>query len=59
MRISFSQWLRNSNEAKPFRDAFEINENMPLENGIRLKCFEAIQRECENAWDKTKKDLST
>lgn len=58
MRLSFAEWLRNSNEAKPFRDAFELNGKMPLDYKLRVKCFDIIQKQCENAWEETKKELS-
>ena len=55
--MRFSDWLRNSNEAKPFRDAMAINDQMPLDHGLRSACFDQIQRLTENAWAQTKKDL--
>ena len=58
MNLSFAQWLRNSNEAKPFRDAFSANESMPLDFGLRLACFDVIQSKCEDAWQITKRELS-
>ena len=56
--ITFSQWLRTSNEAQPFRDAFSINEKMPADFGLKLACFNAIQSSCEDAWEATKSQLS-
>lgn len=58
MNLSFATWLRNSNEAKPFRDAFLASEKMPLDFGLRMACFDAIQRKCEDAWQATKLELS-
>lgn len=58
MNLSFSTWLRTSNEAKPFRDALALNDKMPLDFGMRSKCFEVIQAATEKAWAKTKADLS-
>lgn len=58
MNLTFSEWLRNSNEAKPFRDAFKLNEEMPLDYKLRLQCFVAIQKECEHQWAETKRELS-
>jgi hypothetical protein len=56
--INFSQWLRKSNEAQPFRDAFQASEKMPTDFGIKVECFNLIQRKCEDAWEKTKRELS-
>lgn len=58
MNISFSSWLKTSNEAQPFRDAFRLSDQMPVDFGLRLDCFNLIQQRCEDAWAKTKRDLS-
>lgn len=56
--ITFRTWLRTSNEAKPFRDAMELNDQMPLDFGLKASCFDLIQRKIEAAWEKTKEDLA-
>lgn len=56
--ITFRTWLRTSNEAKPFRDAMELNDKMPLDFGLKASCFNAIQSSLEAVWEKTKEDLS-
>lgn len=56
--ITFSSWLKNSNEAKPFRDAFDLSDKMPNEFSIKLGVFSLIQTKCEDVWQTTKRDLS-
>jgi hypothetical protein len=55
--MKFSKWLRSSNEAAPFRQAMELNDQMPNEFGLKARCFDVIQAAAETAWEKTKKDL--
>ncbi len=56
--LTFSKWLRGSNEAAPFRQAFKINDEMPIDFQLRSSCFHAIQMQCEAAWAETKAELS-
>lgn len=55
--MRFSDWLRNSNEAKPLRDALEATDALPAEFGLKRACFEAVQSITESVWEDTKKDL--
>lgn len=55
--MRFKNWLRDSNEAKPIRDAMEINDQMPTDFGIKVSCFNALQRIAENTWEATRRDL--
>lgn len=56
--LSFSKWLRTSNEAKVFRDAMALCDQMPISHGIKSGCFQLIQAEIEATWVKTKRDLA-
>lgn len=56
--ITFRTWLRTSNEAKPFRDAMALNDQMPIAFGLKSSCFDLIQWKIEAAWEKTKEDLA-
>lgn len=55
--MKFSQWLRYSNEAKPYRDAFELVDKMPSDNMMKHKCFEVVQNAASKTWEKTKNHL--
>jgi hypothetical protein len=55
--MRFRDWLINSNEAKPIRDAMALNDQMPPDFGMKSRCFNVLQDVAETAWEKTKKDL--
>lgn len=55
--VKFSTWLRTSNEAKPFRDAFLLTDQMPLAFGLKQAAYAAVEAKCRAAWAQTKKDL--
>lgn len=55
--MRFRDWIRKSNEAKPFRDAFDLIDQMPMEFSLKHGCFQVAQQAAENAWEETKKDL--
>lgn len=55
--MKFSEWLRNSNEAKVFRDAFDAVDNFPLEHGLKQDVFNVVQAKTEAQWRKTKEEL--
>lgn len=52
--LDFKTWLKGSNEAKPFRDAFELIDQMPMEFKLKSQCFYLVHQTCENQWQKTK-----
>lgn len=54
MTITFSSWLRRSNEAKPLRDAFSLIDQMPQDFGLKSKTFGVVQSEAERRWSETK-----
>lgn len=55
--ITFSKWLRTSNEAKPFRGAFELVDRMPTDFRLKSRVFEAVRQQAEATWAVTKEDL--
>lgn len=55
--LTFSKWLKESNEAAPFRIAFALIDQMPVAYSIRSRCFYQIQDAAENTWETTKRDL--
>lgn len=57
MKLTFSKWLRTSNEAKPFRDAFELTDQMPTDYRLKANTFELVRHAAEAQWLCTKFDL--
>jgi hypothetical protein len=55
--MTFSTWLRKSNEAAPFRDAFKAADAISTEHGLKGACFDIIYGKATACWRKTKKDL--
>lgn len=50
--MSYSDWLRQSNSAAKFREAYSLADQMDV--SLRLKVFEAIHRQSEVAWAEVK-----
>lgn len=57
MNQTFSKWLRTSNEAKAFRDAFELVDQMPLDFRLKAKTFAVVEAEAGAKWEETKYSL--
>lgn len=55
--MRFSAWLRHSNEAAPFRIAFDLTDQMPSDFGLKASCHEAIRARAEAAFADTKRQL--
>ena len=55
--MRFADWLRRSNEAKPFRDAFGLVDQIPNDFGLKAACFSQVQAKAETAWEATKAEL--
>lgn len=55
--MRFRDWLRNSNEAKPIRDAMELIDKMPMDYDLKSGCFSHARSVAERTWEQTKKDL--
>lgn len=47
----YADWVRNSNSAAPFRDAFALTDQM--DPPIKIACVETVYRLANAEWQKT------